>query len=160
MKKVQTVTIIYKQSRVLLGLKKRGFGAGRWNGFGGKVEEGESIEDSARREIKEESGIEVFDLEKVGILDFEFENGMPTLEVHFFKSEDYLGEPTEGEEMKPQWFDINEIPYDHMWPDDKYWIPIFLKGKKFTGKFIFDKPSIPERVSTILRKELKEVDII
>jgi len=160
MKKIQTVTIFYKYPKVLLGLKKRGFGTGRWNGFGGKVEVGETIEESARRETKEEAGIEVVNLEKVGIIDFEFENGMPTLEVHFFRAVDYLGEPSESEEMKPKWFSVDEIPYDHMWPDDRYWIPLFLKGKKFKGKFLFDKPSTPEQVSTILKKELKEVDII
>ena len=160
MKKIQTICMIYQHPKVLLGLKKRGFGEGRWNGFGGKVEEGETIEESTKREIKEEAGIEVLDLEKIGIIDFEFENGMPTLEVHFFKAENFLGDPTESEEMKPKWFDVNDIPYDQMWPDDRYWMPLFLKGKKFTGKFLFNKPSTPERVSMILKKELKEVDII
>jgi hypothetical protein len=48
-------------SSVLLGLKKRGFGAGKWNGFGGKVEQGESIRTAAIREMKEEAGIESVD---------------------------------------------------------------------------------------------------
>lgn len=43
---------------VLLGLKKRGFGTGKWNGFGGKVEPGETIRQAAIREMKEEAGIE------------------------------------------------------------------------------------------------------
>lgn len=34
---------------VLLGMKKRGFGAGKWNGFGGKVQPGETIEEAARQ---------------------------------------------------------------------------------------------------------------
>ena len=46
-----------KNSLILLGMKKRGFGTGKWNGFGGKVEAGESNEQAALRELKEESSI-------------------------------------------------------------------------------------------------------
>ncbi len=47
-------------------------------------------------------------------------------------------EPQETEEMRPQWFSIDEIPFDEMWPDDRYWFPWFLKQQKFHGKFSFD----------------------
>ena len=52
-----TLCIPIKENGVLLGLKKRGFGSGRWNGFGGKVEEGETIEQATLRELDEEVGI-------------------------------------------------------------------------------------------------------
>ena len=119
-------------------MKKRGFGAGRWNGFGGKVEQGESIEEAAKREISEEAGIKVSVLEKFGELDFEFTGQEEILNVNIFKAEGFEGEPVEGEEMKPQWFASEEIPYNQMWPDDKYWLPLFLDGKKFEGKFVFE----------------------
>ena len=44
---------------VLLGMKKRGFGIGKWNGFGGKVKDGETIRECAMRETQEECGLEV-----------------------------------------------------------------------------------------------------
>lgn len=47
--KLLTLVMVVQPGRVLLGMKKRGFGAGRWNGFGGKVQAGETIEDAARR---------------------------------------------------------------------------------------------------------------
>lgn len=47
--KLLTLVLVVQPGRVLLGMKKRGFGAGKWNGFGGKVQPGESIEDAARR---------------------------------------------------------------------------------------------------------------
>lgn len=47
--KVLTLALIRNQQRVLLGMKKRGFGQGLWNGFGGKVEEGETIKEAAKR---------------------------------------------------------------------------------------------------------------
>ena len=139
MKKIQTLCVIHQHPKILLGMKKRGFGAGRWNGFGGKVKDGEEIEDALIREIWEEAGIVVSKIEHFGILNFEFkhkpENGL--IEVHIFKASDFTGEPTESEEMKPQWFHINEIPFDQMWPDDKHWLPLFLEGKKFNGRFLF-----------------------
>lgn len=151
MKKILTLCIIHNHSKVLLGMKKRGFGAGRWNGFGGKVSLAETIEDAAKRETKEEAGIEIKNLDKAGIIEFEFQGKQGILEVHIFKSNSFLGKPTESEEMKPQWFKTDEIPFEKMWPDDKYWMPLFLSGKKFKGKFLFGESD------TILKQELLEV---
>jgi 8-oxo-dGTP diphosphatase/2-hydroxy-dATP diphosphatase len=137
MKKILTLCIVHQHPRVLLGMKKRGFGEGRWNGFGGKVAAGETIEEAARREMHEEAGVEVGDLEKMGILEFEFQGNPEILEVHVFRAQDFTGEPTESEEMRPQWYRVDEIPFDSMWPDDKFWIPMFLDGKKFKGRFLF-----------------------
>lgn len=135
---VQTLCIVYKYPEMLLGMKKRGFGAEKWNGFGGKLEDGENIEEAAKREIKEEAGIAINKLEKFGIITFEFKNNPEMPEVHIFRAKEFSGEPVETEEMKPQWFDIKNIPYDSMWPDDRFWMPLFLEGKKFRGKFLFD----------------------
>ncbi|OHB20219.1 MAG: hypothetical protein A2939_03365 [Parcubacteria group bacterium RIFCSPLOWO2_01_FULL_48_18] len=151
MKKLLTLCIIYQHPKILLGMKKRGFGAGRWNGFGGKVYDGEVIEDAAKREIQEEMGIKVENLDKVGIIDFEFKGNPEILQVHIFKSDNFSGEPTESEEMKPQWFHIDGIPFKEMWPDDIYWMPLFLSGKRFKGKFLFGESDI------ILEQELVEV---
>ena len=154
MKKLLTLCIIHQHPKVLLGMKKRGFGVGRWNGFGGKVAPGETIEDAAKREMFEEAGIKLKNLDKVAIIQFEFKGNPEILETHIFKSNDFDGIPTESEEMKPQWFFIDEIPFKEMWPDDIYWIPLFLKGKKFKGKFLFGEADV------VLEKELIEVEKI
>ena len=138
MKKIQTLCIIYKHPHILLGMKKRGFGAGKWNGFGGHVEKGEEIPAAAKRELFEEAGVEVENFEKAGVLNFYFPDGK-NLEAHVFRANDFIGEPSESEEMRPQWFHIDEIPFHEMWSDDKHWMPLFLEGKKFNGKFIFDE---------------------
>jgi 8-oxo-dGTP diphosphatase/2-hydroxy-dATP diphosphatase len=151
MKKLLTLCIIYQHPRILLGMKKRGFGAGRWNGFGGKVAISETIEAAAKRELQEEAGIETKCLDKIGIIDFEFKGNPEILQVHIFKSDSFSGEPTESEEMKPQWFNIDEIPFKEMWPDDIYWLPLLLAGKKFKGKFLFGENDV------ILEQELSEV---
>lgn len=137
-KKQLTLVIIEKEEQILLGMKKRGWGAGKWNGFGGKVEE-ETIEEAAVRETKEECGIDVIKLEERGVLSFEFLDNPNILEVHIFKALNWTGEGRETEEMKPQWFKKEEVPYEKMWDDDKYWLPLLLSNKKFKGSFLFDQ---------------------
>ncbi len=154
--KQMTLLIVQKNNRVLLGMKKRGFGAGRWNGFGGKVEPSETIEAAARREVKEEAGIEVNGLEKMGVINFDFKNKPGILQVNIFKSVDFSGEPAESEEMKPQWFDLDKIPFNEMFPDDIHWMPLFLADKKFTGRFLFGEGE----GNTILEQELKIIESI
>lgn len=144
--KQQTLCLVYDHPRILLGMKKRGFGAGRWNGFGGKVEEGEDIESAVLRELQEEAKVSVKKIEKLGIMHFEFYNKTEEiLEVHVFKGYDMVGNPAETEEMKPKWFHEKDIPLNEMWPDDQYWIPLFLRDQKFKGRFLFgDNDSILE----------------
>ncbi|MDP1706671.1 MAG: 8-oxo-dGTP diphosphatase [bacterium] len=151
---ILTLCMVHQSPRLLLGMKKRGFGAGRWNGFGGKLAEGETIEEAARRELKEESGLEAIDLEPVGLIDFEFQGNPEILNVHIFRCEKFSGEPVESEEMKPQWFEEKDIPFSEMWPDDIFWVPLFLAGKKFKGRFLFGEGD------SILEKELNEVERI
>jgi len=136
-KKILTLCIVHKHPRVLLGMKKRGFGMGKWNGFGGKVEKGESIEEATKRECLEEAGITIKNIMPLGVITFEFQGNPELLEVHISKAKDFEGEPKESEEMKPQWFEIADIPFKEMWPDDRYWVPLFLKDNGFTGKFLF-----------------------
>lgn len=158
MKKILTLCIVVKGKRVLLGMKKRGFGEGRWNGFGGKVDENiETIEEGADRELFEESNLKALNMQKVGILDFSFENNPKILEVHVFKITDFIGIPMESEEMKPQWFMLDKIPFDQMWSDDIYWLPLLLSDKLFRGEFLFDRPSDAEYSAKIINYKLKEV---
>ena len=139
MKKILTLLIIHKDGKILLGMKKRGFRMGRWNGFGGKIHDGETIEDATKRELLEESELTVNVMEKIGVVEFSWkEKPDIILEANIFKATDFLGELTESDEMKPQWFSTKDIPYDKMWSDDKYWIPLLLENKKFKGKFVFD----------------------
>ncbi len=149
--KLLTLVVVHQHPKVLLAMKKRGFGAGRWNGFGGKVNQGEEIEEAAKREISEESGIEVENLEKLGILNFEFKVDGKLLQVHIFKARDYRGEPKETEEMNPKWFFVDEIPFMEMWAADKFWIPLFLKDRKFKGKILFGEGDV------VLEKNVEEV---
>lgn len=157
MKKIFTLCVPVKDNMVLLGMKKKGFGTGRWNGFGGKVEEGETIKQAALREIDEEAGLKDGKITEAGVLEFSFQNDPKILQVHIFKLVDFSSTPIESDEMTPKWFGVNEIPFDMMWPDDEYWFPLMLENKLFEGKFLFDKPSDAEYTSKIISHELREV---
>ncbi|XP_032896692.1 7,8-dihydro-8-oxoguanine triphosphatase isoform X3 [Amblyraja radiata] len=150
--KLLTLVMVIKQHQILLGMKKRGFGAGRWNGFGGKVQPGETIEEGAKRELFEESSLTVHSLEKIGRILFEFVGETELMDVHIFRTESYQGEPEESEEMRPQWFDLDKLPFNEMWPDDSLWFPLMIQKKMFRGYFKF------EGHNNILDYTLKEVD--
>ncbi|XP_023685767.1 oxidized purine nucleoside triphosphate hydrolase [Paramormyrops kingsleyae] len=149
--KLFTLVVVRRPGMVLLGMKKRGFGAGRWNGFGGKVQTGETIEHAAKRELWEESGLTVDTLVKIGNIKFEFVGETEIMDVHVFRADSFSGIPTESEEMRPKWFDCSEIPYDQMWPDDILWYPLMLQGKKFLGYFRFQGHDL------MLEQKLEEV---
>jgi len=126
---------IIEDDRILLHYKKRGHGAGKWNGLGGKIENGETPEECAEREAKEEMGAEVKNLKRMGEIEFYDVAGEDWL-VYVY-SAGISGEPRESEESYPRWFPISNIPYDEMWEDDRYWLPLVINNLKFRGKFWF-----------------------
>lgn len=137
----RTLLFFVKDDQILLAMKKRGFGAGKWNGVGGKIETGESIEDALVRESIEEVGVKPVSWEKVAELDFVQDATTDPwhMYVHAYISREWEGEPAESEEMKPQWFGFDGIPYTDMWDDDQFWLPRVLAGQQLNGKFIFDE---------------------
>jgi ADP-ribose pyrophosphatase YjhB (NUDIX family) len=153
MKKVLTLAFLLKDDAICLAMKKRGFGEGNWNGYGGKVEEGETIRQAAVREIKEESGVEINerDLEEVALVDFIFEDGKHLL-VHTYFTRVWNVEPTETEEMRPLWYTFDTIPYESMWADDPHWLPRCLQGEKLRGTVYFnsDGKSIKDMEWTVV----------
>ena len=141
MKNLQT-TLLYllKGTQVLIAKKKRGFGVGKYNGIGGKLEPGETVEQAMIRETQEEIGVTPINYKKCGVLDFDmYYKGEHILEtVHVFICDVFNGEPCETEEMQPAWFDLKAIPYDGMYPTDKMWLPLVLeKCGCFEGYFKF-----------------------
>lgn len=133
-----TLCFLVKDNKVLLAMKKRGFGVGKYNGVGGKKNSDESIEDAAKREASEEIGVTVEHLEQVATLNFYFpHNKNWGQQVIVFLVNKWRGNPSESDEMMPQWFSKSEMPLDKMWPDDEYWLPLVLEGKRVEGEFLF-----------------------
>jgi len=127
-------------TEILLGYKKTGFGAGKWGGFGGKIEAGETVAKAAIREMEEETGVRVSPqaLRPMGVLSFYFP-ARPTwsLVVYPFLASAWQGEPSESDEMLPAWYAADCIPYDQMWQDGAHWLPRILAGERIRACFTF-----------------------
>ncbi|MEL7448961.1 MAG: 8-oxo-dGTP diphosphatase [Pseudomonadota bacterium] len=134
---VATLLFVFRGGEVLLIHKKRGLGAGKINGPGGRVEAGETVEACAIREVEEELGITPTDPTRHGQLDFQFVSGYG-LRCHVYAAAGHTGTPVETDEAVPLWTPINEIPYDRMWADDRFWLPKLFEGRDFSGRFLFD----------------------
>jgi len=132
-----TLLFVIQGDRILLIRKKRGLGAGKINGPGGRLDPGETAAEAAVRELEEELRIRTADPIWCGEHSFQFTDGY-ALHVEVFKTDRYEGEPSETDEAIPLWFDTSAIPYDEMWEDDRHWFPHLLAGRPFVGRYIFD----------------------
>jgi len=139
----QTRTLCFpiRERRVLLGFKKHGVGTGKYLGFGGKVEAGESILEGAIRELREEAGLSVDpgEMQHVAQVDFQFP-AKPTwsMLVQVFVVRHWRGDPSESGEMRPEWFDFDALPFGQMWPDAPHWIPRVLDGETVSMRFFYN----------------------
>lgn len=159
MRKVFTLVYVVRDGEILLGRKGRKLGKGFWNGFGGGVEEGESVLAAAIRETHEEVGITPLQLKKIGEIVFVYPDkplGANEHEVHVFIASDFAGRVRQTSEMEtPTWFSASEIPYAEMWPSDAAWLPYALAGKAFMGRIEFD---IDKQVVVSNIQEMNPVD--
>lgn len=154
--KKTTIVFPIVESEILLGMKKRGFGEGWWNGFGGKLEEGETYDDCAKRECLEEAGIEVGQLTHIANLHFFFDNILKVVSKAYI-SNGLKGVPTESDEMKPELFNIENMPYHNMWPADRIWVPKSLRNDdKPLGFIVNFKDRIVESIQEIDYQDLEE----
>jgi 8-oxo-dGTP diphosphatase len=129
---------VHRDGEVLLIRKKTGFGQGKINGPGGKLDPGETALEAAVREVREELCIEVDPdaCEEMGVLRFQFTDGL-AMHVTVFRAGSFTGVPTETREAAPLWFPLDAIPYDEMWADDRFWLREMLEGQCFDADFVF-----------------------
>jgi len=132
--------IINDNNEVLLAMKKRDFGQGKWNGVGGKVEAGESPIQAAIREVKEEVGLKIDNPQELGYIEFIWPEDKKdwNQQTYIYLAKDYSGELCESDECLPQWFAPDKIPYDQMWADDIHWYPAMLAGEAIKKRFYFN----------------------
>jgi 8-oxo-dGTP diphosphatase len=132
-----TLLFVVRRGEILLILKKRGLGAGKINGPGGRLEPGETPRACAVREVQEELGVTPLGVRASGELRFQFLDGL-SIHGSVFSAEDCEGEPRETDEAVPLWTPTAAIPYERMWADDRLWLPHLLAGRRFEGRFLFD----------------------
>jgi len=138
--RLMTLCFIKDGNRVLLGRKARKIGEGLWNGMGGNVEQSdETIEDAAKREVREEVGVELENIKYMGSIDFKFPDTGRINQVSMFVAEGYQGdlspEPEEISELK--WFDIENLPVNEMLEADKRFVPFVLHDEEVSGEVKF-----------------------
>ena len=133
-----TILFIIKDGRILLIEKKRGLGAGKINGPGGKIDSGETALEAAVRETQEELMVTPHAPRKLGELRFSMSD-CPDILCHVYRADDFSGTPTETDEAVPVWTALDEIPYHRMWEDDRYWLPLLLNEQSFLGRFVFEQ---------------------
>jgi 8-oxo-dGTP diphosphatase len=136
-----TLVFVVQGGNVLLIRKKRGLGAGKVNGPGGRLESGETPEACARRELEEELHVTPVGLLAQGELLFQFVDGYG-LHCTVFRASGCLGVPEETDEATPFSSPVGSIPYGQMWADDALWLPLLLGGERFRGRFVFDRDTM------------------
>lgn len=117
-----TLMFVVQDGKILLIRKKRGIGAGKVNGPGGKFEPGETALQCVLREVREELCIDVADAREMGVLNFSFTCGtIPEIRCHVFMASSFKGTPLETPEAEPFWCPVDGIPYDRS-PSNRKWV--------------------------------------
>ena len=151
--KKSVVTYLIKDNMVCLGLKKFGYSKGKWNGFGGKIEEGETPKQAAVREVHEESCVSCKENDLTQVAHFYYHEPQGDWDVTVYVCRIFDGVPKESKEMRPDWFETDSLPLDDLWDNDSLWLNlIFSDNKRLDGKFWHDKNG------KVIKHKLSEVD--
>lgn len=134
-----SLCLLVRENTLCLGIKKKKLGKGKYNGFGGMQEAGETVEQTAIRELEEEARVHAEEYHKVAEMTYRFPS-QPDWDqiVHVYIVTRWKGEPTETDEMTIEWFSFDSIPYHNMWDNDKYRLPQVLAGNKLKGTVVHD----------------------
>jgi 8-oxo-dGTP pyrophosphatase MutT (NUDIX family) len=140
---VQCVGIFVKNGQIILGEKRRGLGTGSLNGLGGNFEAAKgdkTTDDTMLREPYEEARVTPRKIEKMGIVNFNFEGKRWYVELHVYKIDEFDGHPVDVPDSdlgNPRFYPIANLDYNRMWGGDRVWLPMLLQGKKFAGRGLY-----------------------
>lgn len=140
--KLATLCYVTKENKTLMlyrNKKQNDYHEGKWNGLGGKFEIGETPEECAVREIKEEAGLTVKSLKLKGFITFPLFNGKEDWYVFLFVIDKFDGDLIDSPEGKLEWIDNNKLLELNLWDGDKIFIPWLFQEKFFSAKFNYEK---------------------
>jgi 8-oxo-dGTP diphosphatase len=110
---------------------------GKWNGLGGKLDPGESPEECAVREIFEEAGLRVRNLQLKGFLTFPLFANDEDWYVFVYVVKDFEGELIDSPEGDLRWVDDAELTSLNLWEGDLIFLPWVERPGIFSGKFVY-----------------------
>ncbi|MEW5872696.1 MAG: 8-oxo-dGTP diphosphatase [Chloroflexota bacterium] len=110
---------------------------GKWNGLGGKLEPGETPEECALREIREESGLDVSNPVFKGIITFPGFSNEEDWYTFIFVVDCFDGELIDSPEGVLRWIDDQELLDLELWEGDRIFIPWLDRPGFFSGKFVY-----------------------
>jgi len=146
-----------KNKQILLIRNAEGTSKGLWNGFGGKIEEGETPCEGAKRELFEEAGLTMRSITYQGALTAFLSGAVfPSFMLYVFSSKEFTGRIKGDGKSELRWFPLNALPYITLWHDDAVWLPYLLAGRKWVnGHFEYAGDNLL-RVAEILPLEVGE----
>ena len=118
--------------------KKNDFHEGKWNGLGGKFEQGETPEECVIREVKEESGLLLVNPKLHGFITFPMFDGKKDWYVFMFTSDKFSGELIDSKEGKLEWIPDEKLLDLNLWDGDRIFLPWLEDDKFFSAKFEYE----------------------
>ena len=136
--KLATLCYIKDNGKTLMlfrNKKENDYHEGKWNGIGGKFEPGETPEECAIREIKEETGLIAEALTLKGLITFPLFDGVDDWYVFLFVITKFSGELIDSPEGELSWIDDDKLLELNLWDGDRIFIPWLKEDKFFSAKF-------------------------
>ena len=139
--KLATLCYVMHKGKTLMlyrNKKENDYHEGKWNGLGGKFEQGETPEECAVREVFEEAGLKVSNPEMKGLITFPMFDGKDDWYVWVFVFNNFEGELIDSPEGELEWIPNERLTKLNLWDGDKHFIPWLFEEKCFSAKFIYE----------------------
>ena len=115
--------------------KENDYHEGKWNGLGGKLEQGESPEDCVIREIKEEAGLTIKSPKMHGFITFPLFDKVDDWYVFIFSAKNFEGKLIDSPEGNLEWIPNDKLTELNLWDGDKIFLEWLFQDRFFSAKF-------------------------
>lgn len=131
--KQTTLCYLEKDGKYLMlyrNKKKADANEGKWIAVGGKFEKGESPEECMKREVFEETGLEVKRYRYAGVVTF-LSDTWPTEMMHLFVCNEFAGNEITCSEGELRWVLKEDVPKLPMWEGDRLFLKLLVDEEPF-----------------------------
>ncbi len=139
--KLATLCYVKNNGKTLMlfrNKKEKDYHRGKWNGLGGKFEPGETPEECAAREVREESGLIPKSMKLKGIITFPMFDLQDDWYVFLFVIDEFEGSLIDSPEGELKWIPDDKLLELNLWEGDKIFLR-WLSGERFfSAKFNYE----------------------